>query len=276
MKRYAALTTILASLALVSMWPAASAQDVTATEEAPVTEETINETEGALPKVLQTLEAQGVEIVGELDTPADMKAYAAIAKQQPLAIYLTPDEEHDIIGTMMDTDGMDVTQTALEAATVKPWAARTWQALSESTWVADGSEDADRVVYMFTDAICPFCDKFGQQARPWVENDHVQIRHILVSVLTDTSAGKAAAILSADNPAQALHDHESAGPENGVTALESIPVEINEQLEANNDLMQKLPIEGTPGIFYFDEAGELLVQRGAPLEDSLEEILGKQ
>jgi len=177
---------------------------------------------------------------------------------------------------MMNAEGMDVTQNKLEEATIKPWAEKTWQALSESTWVADGKEDADRIIYMFTDANCPFCHKFWQQARPWVESGKVQIRHILVSVLTDTSAGKGAAILSADDPARALYEHESAGPENGVQALESIPVEINEQLEANNDLMQDLQIEGTPGIFYFDEAGELLVQRGAPLEDSLEEILGNQ
>lgn len=227
-----------------------------------------------LPAVVQNLTHRGVEIVGKLQTPGGLEAYAAIAQQQPLAIYVTPDKQHVIVGTMMDEQGMDVTSTALEQATVGPWTEQTWSALGNSTWVGDGSADAKRVVYMFTDPNCPFCHKFWEQARPWVDGGLVQIRHILVAVLSETSAGKAAAILASADPEKAMHEHESAGANKGIQPLATIPSKLAATLESNNRLMTDLQIEGTPGIFYFDGDGELQIQRGAPLDEHLEEILG--
>lgn len=227
-----------------------------------------------LPDAVANLSDRGVEIVGELSVPGGLAAYAAIAKQQPLAIYLTPDQEHVIIGTMMDADGMDVTTAALEEATVSVWTSQTWQLLENSTWIADGSDDADRILYMFTDPNCPFCHKFWTQARPWVEAGRVQIRHIPVALLADTSAGKAAAWLVADDPSKALNEHETAGPQAGIEPLTDIPEAIAVQLDDNQELMDTLKIEGTPGIFYFDSDNLLQIQRGAPLDNNLPDILG--
>lgn len=228
----------------------------------------------ALPAVLHSLQDRGVEIVGRLVTPGGLEAYAGIAQQQPLAVFLTPDGEHLIIGTMMDAAGMDVTAAPLANATNGPWVEKTWQALADSAWVQDGDTNAPRIIYMITDPNCPFCHKFWQQARPWVEQGRVQIRHVLVGVLTASSQGKAAAILQADDTAQALHAHESAGPEQGVAPASEIRVDTEKQLDANRKLMLDLQIQGTPGIFYFDESGDLQIQRGAPLDEHLEQILG--
>lgn len=227
-----------------------------------------------LPAVVKNLERHDVQIVGKFQTPGGLQAYAGIAQQQPLAIYLTPDGKHVIIGTMMDEQGLDVTQPALTEVTVSAWTASTWDALSETRWVADGSDAAEHIVYMFTDPNCPFCHKFWKQARPWIDSGKVQIRHILVGVLTQSSPGKAAAILQADEPAQALHDHESAGPDDGIEPLSDISTEITADLERHVLLMEQLQIQGTPGIFYFDQNGALQVQRGAPLDENLEQILG--
>ncbi len=243
-----------------------------------ITETTIEEGDALpeeLPEVLKGLTERGVQIVNKLESPGELEAYAAIAQQQPLAVYLTPDKKHVIIGTMMDEEGMDVTSEALEEATVAPWTEQTWQALSDSTWVADGKDDAERIIYMFTDPNCPFCHKFWKQARPWVEAGKVQIRHILVAVLTDSSEGKAAALLDSDDPAQALLDHEQAGPQAGIEPIDDIPESLAEDISANTELMDALHIEGTPGIFYFDDSEQLQVQRGAPLDDQLTDILGE-
>lgn len=227
-----------------------------------------------LPLVVKNLEQHGVQIVGEFEAPGGLRAFAGMAQQQPLAIYLTPDGENVIIGTMMDDEGKDVTQTALAEATLGPWTAATWDTLSKSHWVADGSDDASHIIYMFTDPNCPFCHKFWEQARPWIKGGNVQIRHILVGMLTQSSPGKAAAILHADDPAQALHAHESAGPDDGIEPLSDIPEEITDKLEQNAELMTLMQIQGTPGIFYFDQDGALQIQRGAPLDQDLELILG--
>lgn len=206
--------------------------------------------------------------------PGGLTAYAGIAQQQPLAIYLTPDSKHVIVGTMMDEEGTDVTQASLKQATIGAWTGQTWDALSESSWIADGSDSAKRIVYMFTDPNCPFCHKFWTQSRPWIKAGKVQVRHIMVGLLTESSPGKAAAILAADDPARALEVHESAGPENGIQPLGSIPDDVAIKLEQNRALMEQLQIQGTPGIFYFDAQGDLQIQRGAPLDEHLEEILG--
>lgn len=228
----------------------------------------------AQPAALQALQERGVDIVGPLDTPGGLEAYAGITQQQPLAIFVTPDGEHVIIGTMMDAAGMDVTARPLDEATVGPWSRMTWQALSDSAWVADGRDDAERTIYMITDPNCPFCHKFWQQARPWVEQGRVQIRHILVGVLTASSRGRAAAILQAEDPAQALFDHENAGPEQGIAVATELAPQTVRQLDDNRALMLALQVQGTPGIFYFDAQGVLQIQRGAPLDKHLEQILG--
>jgi thiol:disulfide interchange protein DsbG len=41
--------------------------------------------------------------------------------------------------------------------------------LQNSSWIADGSIGARRVVYVFTDPNCPYCNKFWAEARPWVQ-----------------------------------------------------------------------------------------------------------
>lgn len=227
-----------------------------------------------IPEVVSRLEQHGVDIVGEFQTPGGLRAFAGIAQQQPIAVYLTPDEEHVIIGTMLDKSGMDMTHGPLTEASLAPWTNKTWSALERTRWVADGNDAAPRVIYMFTDPNCPFCNKFWKQARPWVEGGHVQIRHILVGILTQTSPGKAAAILESANPAEALREHETAGIDGGISALDSIDTDTAEVLNMHAQLMEQLQIQGTPGIFYFDAENKLQIQRGAPLDDDLEMILG--
>ncbi len=227
-----------------------------------------------IPAAIKNLENRGVEIIGKLDTPADIDAYAAIAKQQPLAVYLTPDKQHVIIGTLIDEDGHDITYDALQEATVGVWSESTWQTLTDSSWVADGNPNAERIVYMFTDPNCPFCHKFWEQSRPWVDSGAVQLRHILVGMLTETSEGKAAAILASNNPSVALMEHEKKLNQSGIEPLEDIPSDIAEQLKENADVMNDLMITGTPGILYHDSEGQLKIQRGAPLDEDLELILG--
>lgn len=274
-----------AALACAALLTGASVAQPVTSESEPEPELTVREipsddaqgTENVLddlPDVVKNLEQRGVQIIGKLPEAGGLTAYAAIAQQQPLAIYLTPDKKHVIIGTMLDEEGMDVTQSRLEQATTGPWTTQTWDALTNSTWIADGSPDAARIIYMFTDANCPFCHSFWEQARPWVQAGAVQIRHIPVAVLTESSAGKAAAILASADPEKALNDHETAGVSNGIKPLDTIPKELAVKLEKNTELMAELQIEGTPGIFYFDDDEQLQIQRGAPLDDDLEKILG--
>ncbi len=226
------------------------------------------------PAPIKALEAQGVEVIGRFDAPGGLKGYAAMMQQQPLAIYLTADGKQAIVGTMVDAKGANLSQEPLDRLVSKPMAEKIWGQLEKSTWIIDGSKNAPRVIYAFTDPNCPYCNKFWNDARPWVKAGKVQVRHILVAVLMDTSAGKAAALLSAADPQAALNQHEQQHASGGVKPLSQIPAKIRTQLDANQKLMQQLGSSATPTVFYKDASGNLQKREGAPSGEMLAKVLG--
>lgn len=243
----------------------------------------------ARPAPLKALEARGLTIVGTFPAPGGLTAWAAYAGQQPVALYATPDGKHVIAGTMLDVDGKDVTRAALEQVVRAPMAAGVWKQLEGSRWIADGKPDAPRTIYMFTDPNCPYCNKFWSDARPWVDSGKVQIRHVLVGILTPTSEGKAAALLADKNPSAALAAYERgqvaenskalasghAKPlaDGALKPLDKIPPAVAAQLQANEKLMASLRFEATPAFVWRDEHGQVQTRVGAPPSE-LAAILG--
>lgn len=216
---------------------------------------------------------RGVEIIGRFDAPSGLQGFAGKLNGQGLALYLTADEQHVLVGTLLDANGKDLSKAHLDELVYQPMAKGMWAQLEASDWVGDGAGDAPRVVYTFTDPNCPFCSMFWEQARPWVASGKVQLRHIMVGILREDSAGKSAAILAADDPAAALHQHESGA---GVTAMSEIPAAIDARLKANQALMAQLGAQATPAIFYLDTQGRMQQQQGAPRPDRLAEIMGPE
>lgn len=230
-----------------------------------------------LPAPVQALADQGLEIHGQFDAPGGLRGYGASVQGQDMAIYLTPDGEHAIVGTLMDSAGNDLTEAQLDEHVRAPLEAETWQLLSESHWIQDGDVDAPRVIYTFTDPNCPYCRQLWQDTRPWVEAGDVQLRHIMVGILAPDSPGKAAALLGADNPAATLHAHKSG--ENEIAASAQ-PREIEEQVYTNNQLFEELGLYATPTSAFQREAenGSVRIDRiqGMPSAERLIEMMGSE
>lgn len=226
------------------------------------------------PAPIKALEAQGIEVIGTFDAPGGLTGYAGLAGQQPLAIYLTADGQQAIVGVMIDVQGINLSQEPLDRLVSKPLTGKVWKQLEESHWIADGSAKAPRVVYTFTDPNCPYCSKFWNDARPWVKAGKVQLRHVMVAILRDTSAGKAAALLTARDPQAALTRHEQQHPSGGIKPLGQVSATVRAQLDANQDLMQQLGSSATPTIFYKDADGKLQQIQGAPQAEILTTVLG--
>jgi thiol:disulfide interchange protein DsbG len=226
------------------------------------------------PAPITALEAQGVEVIGTFAAPGGLTGYAGIVDQQPLAIYLTADGKQAIVGSMIDARGANLSQEPLDRLVSKPLTVKVWKQLENSTWIADGSKNAARIIYTFTDPNCPYCNKFWNDARPWVSAGKVQLRHVIVAILTDTSAGKAAALLSAKDPQAALTQHEQQHASGGVKPLGQISATVRTQLDANQKLMQQLGSSATPTIFYKDASGNLQKMQGAPSAEMLAKIMG--
>ena len=226
------------------------------------------------PAPIKALEAKGLEIIGTFDAPGGLTGYAGILQQQPMAVYVTSDGKQAIIGSMVDAKGTDLTREPVTRLVSKPISEKTLKLLEQSAWIGAGAKTALRVVYTFTDPNCPYCNKFWNDAQPWIKAGKVQVRHVIVGILGPTSPGKAAALLSAPDPQAALALHEQQHRGGGIKPLAQVPVNIRSQLEANQDLMQQLGFSATPATLYKDADGNLQTLMGAPSGEKLKQILG--
>ncbi|MGQ4879661.1 thiol:disulfide interchange protein DsbG [Billgrantia sp. LNSP4103-1] len=221
------------------------------------------------PAPIRALVADGLEIHAQFIAPGSLRGYAASHQGQEMTVFVTADGEHAIVGTLVDAEGNDLSEAPLDEWVRAPQENELWQRLEESHWIADGSADADRVIYTFTDPNCPYCHQFWEVARPWVEAGKVQLRHVMVGVLQPDSPAKAAALLGADDPEAALHTHSSG---DGI-APSAQPRDIEDQVYRNNQLFDELGFYATPSTL-FQLEGRLQRVDGMPSEPRLTEMMG--
>lgn len=227
-----------------------------------------------MPAVIEAIEAQGFQVLGEFDTPSGLRGYAGVAGQQPVAVYATADGNHAVVGTLINAQGEDIGAEALQRLVAGPMSTRTWAQLEASQWIADGKDDAPRVIYTFSDPNCPFCNKFWSAARPWVDSGKVQLRHIMVGVIRPDSANKVATIMTSDSPSEALHRNETSYASGGIKPAAVVPAKVRATLDANEKLMVALGFQGTPGIVFRDDKGMVQRRAGMPPPDDLKIVLG--
>lgn len=239
-----------------------------------------NTQQGALERVkqypapIESIIAQGVEIIDTFEAPQGMIGYAGMMRGKPLAIYVTKDKKHAIVGTMIDAEGINLTTKVMDKLVEGPRNKRAWAEIESSAWIADGSDDADVIIYTFTDTNCPYCHKFREAADPWIKAGKVQFRHILVAILRKSSMSKGATILGSEDPeAMMLKHHEKfshGGVEVDPTAVEKGQVRI----QLNTNMMQRLGFGATPTSFYKDSHGEIKSVQGMPRGERLEQMMG--
>ncbi len=222
------------------------------------------------PAPVEALTEQGLTIHGEFEGPGGLRGFGASHSGGEVAIYLLPDGEHAIVGTLVDAEGNNLSEAALDEHVRAEQFAQVWQELEESHWIADGAPDAERIVYTFTDPNCPYCRQFWHDVRPWIEAGRVQLRHIMIGVLAQDSPAKAAALLGAEDPAAALHAHSGEGEE---IAPGPQPREIEEQVFANNQLFDSLGFMATPTTL-FRTGNRVDRIEGVPSSERLEEAMG--
>lgn len=66
------------------------------------------------PTPIKALEAHGIEVVASFDAPGGVTGYAAVLQHQPIALYLTADGKHVIMGPMFDDKGVNVSEEPLD------------------------------------------------------------------------------------------------------------------------------------------------------------------
>lgn len=145
--------------------------------------------------------------------------------------------------------------------------------------MAEGDAHPRHVVYVITDANCPYCNELWQELRPFYAQG-LQVRYVMVGILSDSSPGKAAAILEARDPAAALDQDESGYgklPDDlggGIRPLAKPKPRTFAVLKSNERLMYDLGAQGTPVLIYRDSKGDMRVIQSVPPTAALPEIVG--
>lgn len=225
--------------------------------------------------VERALAASGITIDGELEAPDGFHGFIGEVQGQLVPVYVAPDGKHVLVGSLFDIQGHDLTTPVLRKLANAPLGAAQWEQIAKSTWVSEGNPKAKRVVYVFVDTRCPFCRHFWRASQPWVGHGKVQIRNVLVAVISPDSMPEAAGILDAADPAKAWQDNERDFGRNPDPAPNAGSASARVRIEANNALMQKLGFYGTPTIVYEAADGSIRAMRGMPQDpEAMREILG--
>ena len=147
------------------------------------------------------------------------------------------------------------------------------QRLDRAKWIATGAKSSERVVYVFTDADCPYCNDLWKAMQTARAAD-VQIRYLMVAVIDADSKGKAPEILESKDPAPTLDQAERNYDHGGIAPKATIQNATSETISFNGDLMGALHIFGTPGLIYLDEHNQVKVFAGMPDSTQLRAIVG--
>lgn len=226
------------------------------------------------PAPIQALVKRGITIKGELPAPQGFKGYIGEFSGQLTPVYLLPDGRHVTIGVLYDENGRDLTNAAFRAATTPNLDPALWQQLAKAAWFAEGAAKPERIVYIFTDTDCPYCHQLWLAVRPYLRQNKVQIREIIVAVIAPTSLGRGAAVLSADDPAETMRVHEQAFGHSPIRPLTSVAPGIRAKIAANEILMNRVGGFATPVTVYRDGHGRIHMVLGVPKPTSMQTIFG--
>jgi thiol:disulfide interchange protein DsbG len=223
------------------------------------------------PVIKHMVTAEDFKVLAKFNAPAGLTGYAGSVHGHHLILYVTADGKHALAGSLFDAKGRNLTLAEIDRYITKPLLASAWAKLEHATWIAEGAKHPKRIVYEFVDPNCPYCHLFWLANQPYMAHG-LQVRHILVGVITKSSMNKAAAILDSHHPRAAFIKnerhykiHSVAENKAGGIAPETNPkAKTLKKIRANNVLMHNLGVNGTPGIFYKDTKGRVQRAIGLP------------
>ena len=216
------------------------------------------------------IEEQGFEFVKQIPAPEGLTGWAGHNDQHPGTVFISKDEKYYIVGDLYNSKGENLSIDAMNTHVKEAVLDDVWKTLEKSTWIQDGKKDAPRVVYVFSDPNCPYCLQFWQQARPWVNEGKVQLRHIQVGVIREESRGQVASLLLSKHPEALFAEINEHKGKKKLDNLQKIPTEIAEKIDFNQSLMGKYGFFATPSIIWKNRAGEFKSAQG--MAKNLKEI----
>lgn len=177
------------------------------------------------------------------------------------------DHDYLLMGQLVSPEGKNLSARYKDKYVPKPDAGKVVDQLkSTGHLVQQGADDAP-IIYVFADPNCIYCHRFYQQAEPLVKAGKLQIQWALVGFLKQSSTGRAAAILSAQDPAKALVKNENGFDEKsengGIKPDDSPSKQIKAVIDTHSKQMSAAGGTGTPTLLY-KHNGKWQAKVGAP------------
>jgi len=188
--------------------------------------------------------------------------------------WTTSDGALMMAGALINEQGENLTQKFQDQYEPKADLAALWPQLQNTAQIVTGPQSNPKgVVYVFIDPNCPFCHSLWLALRHY-EAAGLQVHWVIVGFLHEDSAGKAAALLSAPDQAEALVNSQSNFQAGGIKPLATIPDALKASLRDNLNLMHAFGFKGVPGILYKDAKGTIHTHDGMPKLAELPAITG--
>jgi thiol:disulfide interchange protein DsbG len=149
--------------------------------------------------------------------------------------------------------------------------------LEKADAVVEGAKIPRRVLYVFWDANCYYCN-LTWRALQHYERAGLQVRWVPVAYQKDNSAALAAAVMAAKDRAAALRENETRyrakSYDGGIMAAAKVPADLAIELEDNLTLMGRFGMSGTPALVWKDSSGRVQTNLGLPPLSKLPAITG--
>lgn len=170
-------------------------------------------------------------------------------------VWITPDGAAVLAGTLYDGAGNDVNQSTLLRLGLRYDATESLRRASAPAARAVIAGSRGPILTMFMDPNCSYCHQLYQQLMPEVLRGALRIRFVMVGVIRPDSPERAAAILSSGTVLSSLsqdqEQFDSAAEEGGFPiGQSSISPSASATINANNALMSKSGIDGTPAMLF--------------------------
>lgn len=226
-----------------------------------------------VPEAVKQIEKQGVEIIKPFNAPGGMQGWLGKYQDIGITLYLTPDKKHVITGNLYDEKGNNLSEKIINDEIYAPAGREMWKKLTAAPGILEGSSKAKCQVVVFSDPFCPYCNRFWHKVQPYIKDNSIRTKTLLVGVIRPESGQYASAILSADNPAKVWYDMESTDGKNKPELKGNTPPAIFRQIQHNQQMMDRLGANGTPSIYYLNKDNLLQQIVGMPDDEQFSDLI---
>jgi thiol:disulfide interchange protein DsbG len=124
------------------------------------------------------------------------------------------------------------------------------------------------IITVFSDPNCVHCNHLYKNLMPHIAQGKLRVRFVLVGFLAPSSTTRAATILGAKDPAQALSEDEAKYETGGIAVVLPVRPDLEKQIRANTKLLADSGEISTPAILLCAKGIGPEILYGAPSDIS--------